>query len=98
MTGIHPYETRDLPAAVDAAYRTISECTAQIDEGRDFIVLVLSNRNPPTAVNARLTPGGGPTGEILVYHDDRREIVARFRPHAVRRWLQKRLREAGWEA
>ena len=84
--------------AVDAAYRTIAECQQQIDAGRDFIVLVLGNRKPPTGLKARLTRSEGPLGEILNYQDrDGGEIVARFRPVAVRDFLRKKLREAGWD-
>lgn len=83
--------------AVDAAYRTIAECQQQIDAGRDFIVLVLANRQAPTGEKARLTRSEGPLGEILCYHPDRLEIVARFKPVAVRTFLRKKLREAGWD-
>jgi hypothetical protein len=84
-------------AGVDAAYRTIAECTTQIDAGRDFIVLVLSHRQAPTGEKARLTTSGGPLGEILCYHPDRLEIVARFKPVAVRKFLRKLLDDNGWD-
>lgn len=84
-------------AAVDRAYATIAECTSQIDQGRDFIVLVLSHRQPPTGEKARLTTSGGPLGEILCYHPDRLEIVARFKPVAVRKFLRKLLDDNGWD-
>lgn len=95
---VHLHEARHRPDAVVAAYNTIAECTTQIDAGRDFIVLVLSDRSAPRGEKARLTKRSGPLGEILCYHDGRRELVARFRPRAVRLFLKTRLREAGWDA
>lgn len=95
--GVDWHEARERGAGVDAAYSTIAECTKQIEAGRDFIVLVLSGRQAPTGEKARLTRREGPLGEILVYHPDRLELVARFRPVAVREFLRKKLREAGWE-
>lgn len=83
--------------SVNAAYGVIAECTQQIDQGRDFIVLVLSGRTPPTGEKVRLTKTEGPLGEILVHHVERQETVARFKPVAVRTFLRKKLAEAGWD-
>lgn len=96
--GVDRGSVRNPPAAVVSAWNTIAECDSQIAEGRSFLVLVLSNRRPPTGEKARLTRNAGPLGEILCYHPDRSELVARFDPVAVRRFLQGKLREAGWEA
>lgn len=75
--------------AVAAAYGMIANCDTQIADGRDFIMLVLGNRRPPTGLRAKLTPQGGPLGEIMNYQeiDGVGQIVARFDPKKVRDFL-----------
>lgn len=91
---------RNPPPGVLAAWNTIAECDQQIEAGRDFLVLVLGNRKPPTGLRARLTPYGGPLGEILNYSADLDggRIVARFEPNSVKLFLTNVLIENGWEA
>lgn len=93
------FDMNNPPPGVVSAWNTIAECQTQIDAGRDFIVLVLGNRQPPTGEKARLTRREGPLGEILNWtENDGGSIVARFRPVAVRNFLKKKLAAEGWEA
>lgn len=97
--GVDRGSVRNPPAGVVAAWNTIAECQSQIDQGRDFIVLVLTHRQPPRGEKARLTRTEGPLGEILNWTErEGGTIVARFRPVAVRNFLRRKLEEQGWEA
>lgn len=98
--GIDRGSIQNPPASVVAAWDTIAECDKQIEEGRDFLVLVLGPRKPPTGHRVRLTTVGGPLGEILNYQerDGQGQVVARFDPKKVKAFLSSVLIENGWEA
>jgi hypothetical protein len=71
----------------------IDKCDEQLAAGRDFVVLVIGERTVH-GERIRLTPVGGPLGEVMCVNVDK-QVVARFPASKVAKFLRKAASDVG---